>query len=154
MIRTLLIGAILTAFTGLAMAADPVIGAWQLNLAKSKFSPGPPPKSMTRTYAESAQGAVTLTINTTSAEGKTGSAAYTYKNDGKPYPVSGNADADMASVTTVTALKVDFKQIRAGATIATGVRTVSKDGKTLTVAQKGTHANGTPFDDVMVYDRQ
>jgi hypothetical protein len=24
----------------------------------------------------------------------------------------------------------------------------------LTVAQKGTHASGAPFDDVMVYDRQ
>jgi hypothetical protein len=154
MIRILLIGAILTAFTGMAMAADPVIGTWQLNLAKSKFSPGPAPKSMTRAYTESAQGAVTLTINTISAEGKTGTATYTYKNDGKPYPVSGNADADMASVTTVTASKANFKQMKVGATIATGVRTVSKDGKTLTVAQKGTHASGAPFDDVMVYDRQ
>jgi len=154
MIRALLIGAVLTALTGMAMAADPVLGTWQLNLVKSKFSPGPAPKSMTRTYEESAQGTVTLTINTTSAEGKTGSVTYPYKNDGKPYPVSGTADADMASVTTVTASKASFKQIRAGATIATGVRTVSNDGKTLTVAQKGTHASGAPFDDVMVYDRR
>jgi hypothetical protein len=137
MIRTLIIGAILTAATSIAMASDPLLGTWQLNLAKSKFSPGPAPKSMTRIYAESAQGTITLTINTTSADGKAGSASYTYKNDGKPYPVSGSADADMASVMTVGALKATFKQMRAGATIATGVRTVSKDAKTLTVAQKG-----------------
>jgi hypothetical protein len=31
---------------------------------------------------------------------------------------------------------------------------VSKDGKTLTFAQKGTHANGVKYDDVSVYDRQ
>jgi flagellar hook-associated protein FlgK len=154
MIRALLIGAILTAATGVAMAADPLFGTWQLNLAKSKFSPGPAPKSMTRTYADSAQGKITLTVNTISAEGKSATATYTYKNDGKPYPVSTNADADMAAVTPVDALTVNFKQIKAGATIATGVRTVSKDGKTLTVAQKGTHADGSPFDDVMVYDRQ
>jgi len=147
-------GAILTAATSVALAADPLFGTWQLNLAKSKFSPGPAPKSMTRTYAESAQGAITLTINAISADGKTGTATYAYMNDGKPYPVSGNADADMASVTPINALKAKFKQLRAGTTIATGVRTVSKDGKTLTVAQKGTHASGAPFDDVMVYDRQ
>jgi predicted lipoprotein with Yx(FWY)xxD motif len=154
MLRTLLIGAILTAATSIAAAADPLFGTWQLNLAKSKFSPGPAPKSMTRTYAASAQHTITLTINTTSADGKTGTTSYTYKNDGKTYPVSGNADADMASVTRVDALTANFKQIRTGAAIATGVRTVSKDGKTLTVAQKGTHASGTPFDDVLVYDRQ
>ena len=34
-----------------APAADPVIGTWQLNVAKSKFSPGPAPKSDARTYA-------------------------------------------------------------------------------------------------------
>jgi len=154
MIRVLLIGAILTAATSIAAAADPLFGTWQLNLAKSKFSPGPAPKSMARTYAESAQGTITLTTTTTSADGKTGTATYTYKSDGKAYPVSGSADADMAAVTRVNSLTANFKQMRTGATIATGVRTLSKDGKTLTVAQKGTHASGAPFDDVMVYDRQ
>jgi hypothetical protein len=154
MIRTLLMGVILTAATGIAVAADPVFATWQLNLAKSKFSPGPAPTSMTRTYAESAQGMVTLTMKSTSADGKSSTGTYTYKEDGKPYPVSGNPDADTAAVTRVDALTVNFKQMRAGATIATGVRTVSKDGKSLTVAQKGTHASGAPFDDVMAFDRQ
>jgi hypothetical protein len=154
MIRALLIGAIFMAAASVAAAADPLFGTWQLNLAKSKFSPGPAPKSMTRIYADSAQGKITLTINATSADGKSSTVTYTYKNDGKPYPVSSNADADMAAVTPVDAFTVNFKQIRAGATIATGVRTVSKDGKRLTVAQKGTHADGSPFDDVMIYDRQ
>ena len=154
MIRALLIGVVLATVTGIATAADPVFGAWQLNLSKSKFSPGPVPKSMTRTYAESAGGTITLTMKSMSADGKSSTGTYTYKEDGKPYAVSGNPDADMASVTRVDALTVNFKQMRAGATIATGVRTVSKDGKTLTVAQKGTHANGAPFDDSMVFDRQ
>jgi hypothetical protein len=154
MIRALLMGAILAAATSVALAEDPLFGTWQLNLEKSKFSPGPAPKTMTRTYAESAQGTITLTTNATSVDGKTGTATYTYKNDGKPYPVSGSADADMAAVTRVDALTANFKQMRAGATIATGVRTLSKDGKTLTVSQKGTHASGAPFDDVMVYDRE
>jgi len=27
--------------------SDPFLGVWQLNVAKSKYSPGPPPKSQT-----------------------------------------------------------------------------------------------------------
>ena len=42
----------------------------------------------------------------------------------------------------------------AGKTVGTGVRRVSKDGKTLTFGQKGTHADGTKYHDVLVYDRQ
>jgi flagellar hook-associated protein FlgK len=154
MIRAMLVAVCLMVATSVAVAGDPLFASWQLNLAKSKFSPGPAPRNMTRTYAEAAQGAISLTINATTADGKSGTVTYTYKNDGKPYPVSSTPDADMASVTPVNAWTVNFKQIRAGAIIATGVRTLSKDGKTLTVAQKGTHANGEPFDDVMVYDRQ
>ena len=37
---------------GLVIAqSDPFVGTWKLNLAKSKFNPGPAPKSQTRTWA-------------------------------------------------------------------------------------------------------
>jgi hypothetical protein len=38
-----------------AYASDPLTGTWELNLEKSKFSPGPPPKSQTRTYEVTGQ---------------------------------------------------------------------------------------------------
>jgi hypothetical protein len=53
-----------------APAADPVIGNWQLNVAKSKFSPGPAPKSETRTYAARDQG-ITMTWKSVGADGAT-----------------------------------------------------------------------------------
>ena len=152
-LKTLFIGAILAVATGAALAADPVIATWKLNLAKSTFSPGPAPKSQTRSYAESPQG-TTVTIKTTAADGKESTATLTFKDDGKPYPVSGNPDFDMVSLTRVDALTFHSTQTKAGVTVGTGVRTVSKDGKTLTFAQKGTHANGAKYDDVSVYDRQ
>jgi uncharacterized ParB-like nuclease family protein len=152
-LKTLFVGAILMIGTGAALAADPVIGTWKLNVAKSTFSPGPALKSQIRSYAESAQG-TTLTIKTTAADGKESTATLTFKEDGKPYAVSGNPDFDMVSVTRVDALTVHSTQTKAGATVGTGVRTVSKDGKTLTFAQKGTHASGGKYDDVLVYDRQ
>jgi uncharacterized ParB-like nuclease family protein len=151
--KTLLVGAILAIVTGTALAADPVVGTWKLNVAKSTFSPGPAPKSQTRSYAESAQG-MTLTVKTIAADGKESTTTLTFKVDGKPYPASGNPDFDSVAVTRVDALTVHSIQTKAGANVGAAVRTVSKDGKTLTFAQKGTHATGQKYDDISVYDRQ
>src|ERR1700731_1080325 len=151
--KTLFVAAILAIGTGAAFAADTAVGTWKLNVAKSTFSPGPAPKSQTRTYAETPQG-ITLTIKTTAADGKESTATLTFKDDGRPYAVSGNPDFDMASVKRVDAMTVHSTQTKAGVTVGTGVRTVSKDGKTLTFSQKGTHAGGGKYDDVSVYDRQ
>lgn len=151
--KTLLAGAILAIGTGTALAADPVIGTWKLNPAKSTFTPGPAPQSQTRTYAESPQGIV-LTIKTTLADGKDSTQTLTFKEDGKPYSVTGNPDFDHVSVTRVDASTAHSTQLKGGETVGTGVRTVSKDGKTLTFAQKGVHAAGGKYDNVSVYDRQ
>jgi hypothetical protein len=152
-IKSLFIGAILAMCAGTAFAADPAVGTWILNLAKSTFSPGPAPKAQTRTYAESAQGLV-LTLKTTAADGKETTATSTFKDDGKPSPLSGNPDYDMVSVTRVDPLTIRSTQTKGGAVVGSAVRTVSKDGKTLTFKQTGTHANGVKFDNTSVYDRQ
>jgi hypothetical protein len=152
-IKTLVVGAIFAIGTSAASAADAVIGTWKLNVAKSTFSPGPALKSQTRTYAESAQGIV-LTLKTVAADGKESTATLTFKDDGKPYAVSGNPDFDTVSVRRVDALTVNSTQMKAGVNVGTGVRSVSKDGKTLTFAQKGTHVGGAKYDDMLMYDRQ
>jgi hypothetical protein len=151
--KTLVVGAILALGTGTVLAADAAVGTWKLNLAKSTFSPGPAPKSQTRTYVESAQG-LTVTIKTTAADGKESTSTLTFNEDGRPYPESGNPDIDMVSVKRVDAFTAHATQMKAGATVSTAVRTVSKDGKTLTFDQEGTHVNGVKYHNVLVYDRQ
>ena len=152
-IKTLIVGAILALGTSTATAADAVIGTWKLNVAKSMFSPGPAPKSQMRIYAESAQG-IALTIQTVAADGKESTATLTFKEDGKPYAMSGNPDFDTVSVKRVDALTTNSTQTKAGVNVGTGVRAVSKDGKTLTFSQKGTHTDGVKYSDTLVYDRQ
>jgi hypothetical protein len=155
--KTLFVGALLAVSAATVIAAppasDPAIGTWKLNLEKSKFSPGPGPKSQIRTYVETPQG-ITLTIKTTATDGKETTATLTFKDDGKPYAVTGNPDFDTVAITRTDAMSTHSTQTKAGATVGNGVRTVSKDGKTLTFVQKGTHANGTAYDDVSVFDRQ
>lgn len=151
--KTLLVGAVLTLGTSAALAADSAIGTWKLNLAKSTFSPGPAPKSQIRSYVESAQG-ITLTIKTVAADGKESTSTLSFKDDGKPYPVTGSPDFDTVSVTRVDALNVTSVQMKSGKAVGSGARAVSKDGKSLTFSAKLTDAKGVKHDDVSVYDRQ
>src|SRR5450755_3047506 len=104
--KSLLMGAAVVIAAGTALAADSVVGTWKLNLAKSTFSPGPAPKSQTRTYVESAQG-MTVTIKTTAADGKESTTTLVFKDDGKSYPVSGSPDFDAVSVKRVDALTLN-----------------------------------------------
>lgn len=87
---------------------------------------------------------------TQGADGKQSTTTLTFKADGKPYPVS---DFDMVSVTREDPFTVHSNQTKGGALVSSSVRTVSKDGKTLTYKQRGTHAGGGKYDDVSVYDR-
>jgi hypothetical protein len=43
---------------------------------------------------------------------------------------------------------------RGGKEVGTVHRVVSADGKTLTVNNKGTHADGKAYDDSLVFDQQ
>src|SRR5262249_35477092 len=53
LLRASVAATLIVAFLGVhsfSQAPDPLIGTWVLNVAKSKYSPGPAPKSETRTY--------------------------------------------------------------------------------------------------------
>lgn len=145
--------AAMLAFTSVAVAADPVVGTWQLNLAKSKFSPGPAPKSDTRTYAEGADG-TTMTWKSVSADGKEIHVKSTFKTDGKDYPITGTPNFDTLTLKQVDSHTVHSTQKKAGKVVGETTRTVSKDGKELKLASKGTGADGVGYDNVMVYDRK
>jgi hypothetical protein len=138
---------------GTAIAADPVTGSWKLDVAKSKFNPGPAPTSATRVYSESSDG-VTLVGTTVTADGRQATLHVTYKADGKTYPVTDNPDADSITATSVNDRTWNFTLKKAGKITYTVHRVVSPDGKTLSVHNKGTHAGGAPFDDTLIFERQ
>ncbi len=142
----------LVAFAGVVSAADPVIGSWQINLAKSKFHPGPAPKADTRTYAATADG-TSMTWKVTMADGKEVVVQSTFKTDGKDYPITGTPNFDTLSLKQVDSNTVESEQKLGGKVIGKTKRTVSSDGKTLTLKSKGTGADGKAYDNEMVYDR-
>jgi len=152
LLQTLGLAAML-AFTTVASAANPVVGTWQLNLTKSKFSPGPAPKSETRTYTESADG-INMTWTSVAADGKSVNVKSTFKTDGKDYPVTGSSNFDTLTLKQVDSHTVHSVQKKGGKVVGETTRTVSKDGRVLTLASKGTSADGVAYDNVLVYDRK
>jgi hypothetical protein len=95
-----------------------------------------------------------LTVTTTGADGKQSTTTLTFKEDGKPYPATGNPDFDSISVKRISARTASSVQLKVGIKVGTGLRRVSKDGKTLTFKQSGTDSSGAKYDNVAVYDRQ
>jgi len=155
--RTLAFGAVLTLAVPVmrvsAQAADPASGTWELNLAKSKFSPGPAPKSLTRTY-EVTGADVKYSLKGMDAEGKPILVEYSAKYDGKDYPVTGSPDFDAISFKRVDGGATEATLKKGGKVVQTSKRAVSKDGKTLTLTTTGTNAKGQTINNVSVFDKR
>ena len=156
LLRATTLGAVIVALSGIQLAAqgaDPLVGTWELNVAKSKYSPGPAPKSETRTYVVAGPD-IKATSKGIDSDGKPTSAEWTINYDGKDRPQTGNPDADMLSLKRIDSHTAEFTQKKAGKVVITGTRTISKDGKTMTLTTKGTDARGQTINDVEVFEKQ
>jgi hypothetical protein len=127
-------------------------GTWTLNVAKSKFNPGPAPKSMTLTYAV-APGGLKIAAHVVPAEGPDQHWEMTYKSDGKDYPVTGNPNADSISHQGMQDGRTQSTFKKGGKVTAVNLRTLSADGKTLTIESKGTDDKGQPMHNVQVFEK-
>jgi hypothetical protein len=154
MTMTLLALAIAVAIPQIGLAqSDPWVGTWQLNLAKSKYSPGPPPKSSTVTVEAMGQNHK-LTVVTTDAEGKQTSVENTRIYDGMSHPVTGNPGYDAGSFTRVDAFTIIISYTKAGKLVRTATNVLSLDGKAITATNAGTDANGRPINIIAIYDKK
>jgi hypothetical protein len=154
-VSTLLAGLALWVNPGgaLAQGADPLLGTWKMNPAKSRYDPGPAPRSVTVTFAPAGDG-VKVTADEVDADGKARQTEYTVKYDGKDYPIKGAANADTVAVKRIDANTTERTDKKGGKVVATFQRKVSTDGKTLTVTLTGTNAQGKPVNNAVVLDRQ
>ncbi|MER8646407.1 hypothetical protein [Mesorhizobium sp. M1252] len=141
-------------------ALDPVIGAWKLNLAKSKFINEPTPfsyKSATRTYTQDSEGLVTGTVNAVLPDGSLFSEQSIFKSpeDGVYYPHGGNALIDTFAEERVNnGYTVVLTAKKGNQVTGAGTRTISPDGKVLTMTFIYLDANGVMRGHVAAYDRQ
>ena len=155
--RTLVIGISTMGLATIALPAAQIknvhIGTWNLNVAKSRFDPGPPFQSQVLRF-EDWEGGLKATADAVDAKGQKGHLEFAAKFDGKPYPFTGNPDGDMLTLKRVDDHTIETAWTLQGKPTMTARGTVSADGKTRTVTYTGTNAAGQKVNQTLVYDRK
>ena len=107
--------------------ADMFSGTWKVKLAKSKYSPGPPPKSNMQKI-EPVEGGMRVVTDGENSEGKKTHNDYTVKFDGKDYPEHPMLDGkpNLNGADTISVKKIDDNTYEA---------TTKQKGKVLTVTK-------------------
>ena len=142
------------AFGAVAFAADNNVGTWKLNVAKSSFSPGPAPKSQTLKIEAWGDDGLKYSADGVGPDGKPTHAEFQAKFDGKDVPFKGNPDSDTLAYKRIDANTLQATTKLKGKATITAKVVVSKDGKTRTVTQTGTDAQGRTVKSVFVYEKQ
>lgn len=155
--RLVLTLVLLTVLPALDLAAQAklenphLIGVWRLDLEKSRYSPGPPPAGEVRTYTRDQEG-VAGKIERRYRDGRVDVIEYRagYDHD---YPVSGTRLYDMARFRRVDDSTTEGVLSHAGKIYGYSRRTISPDGKTLTITFRRTEP-GDMVNNVAVYQKQ
>ena len=158
-VRTgILILAMLVVSAALWAADDPMMGSWKLNVAKSKYNPGPAPSPSAspniNKYEPSGNDGMKLTVDGVDAQGKPTHSEYSAQYDGKDYPWKGSTSFDAVALKRIDAYTSLTISKKGGKVVRLMIRTASKDGKTHTADQFGVDAQGKPYHNIVVYDKQ
>lgn len=145
--------AVVVAFSAPSFAQNP-IGVWKLNAAKSKFSPGPAPKSSTITITSVAGGSFRSINETVPATGAATKSDVTFKFDGKDNKMTGNPNADTQAYTRVDDRHYTVTTKKGGKVMQTSKIELAADGKSRTNTQTGTDAQGKAINNSIFYDKQ
>ena len=135
--------------------SDAHVGTWELNLEKSSFDPGPPPRRQTLFYKAEGRG-LTALLQGVDAAGKPiplnpDNLAITF--DGRDHPTT-RVNYDSSAWTRISPNKYIVYRKRAGKIVLTSENVVSADGRTMTITTKGVGEDGRPINNVRVYEKQ
>ena len=129
-------------------AADPFLGTWKLNIAKSNFEPGPAPRAATVTWSTSA-GGTEIRTEGTRADGRAMHESYAAVYDGIQHKRPGPWNFDAVINRQVSDNKREDIFLKNGKTVGRSTLVVSVDGKVLTNTW-----NYGDLRDVRVYDKE
>ncbi len=134
------------------LAADANVGTWKLNEAKSKIPPGATKNTMVVYTADGDK--YKCVVTGVDGSGKPTRNEWTGKFDGKPYPVTGDANSDMRSMQKIDNDHYKITTQKGGKTAMTGTVAFSNGGKTRTLTLDGTDASGKKTSATFVYEKQ
>lgn len=127
-----------------------LIGTWRLNVAKSRYSPGPPLRSETRVYSKQTDG-VKGVVSRVYGDGRSEKFEY-MANFGNDMMVTGIPEYDSVTLRKVDELTSDAVLSHAGTVYGVARRVIAPDGKTMTITFDR-KSSETPVHNVAVYDK-
>ena len=130
---------------------DPIIGIWQLNVAKSTYHPGPGPISETRTYKRGANG-VEGTIQRRFANGRSERIEYVAEYD-REYPVSGTEEYDHILLKRIDERSAQAVLSHAGRVYGVARRVIAPSGSSMTITLKRESSTGPAVLNTAVYEK-
>src|SRR5689334_22555652 len=143
------LAAALLASVVLAAQADqnnPFTGTWKLNVAKSKISPGPAPKSETVMIAPDRR----VSVETVDADGKTINWSYN-PAENTAVPIEGMENSTVMEKLSGNTVDHTWKM---GNGTETGHGVVSKNRKTMKYTLSGTNSQGQTVHGVYIFEKQ
>jgi hypothetical protein len=140
------------------LAADPFLGTWKLNVGKSKPAPAPTGmavKEETIVIAE-ITGRHDVIVTATQENGSAISARYSHPAKGGTVTYSGQpaGTSEVVVVNRPNDSTLEFVRTRDRKVVTTNHVTVSANGKTMLVDEKGVDAQGKPVQSLYVLDKQ
>jgi len=133
-------------------AADPYVGTWKMDAAKTKFKLGTAPKEQTVTITDAGSD-TNVAIAGTAADGTKIALSYTIPTAGGTGKIESPLYDGIASKFMGPNERVVLYQ-KNNITIYTAHSKVSADGNFLSVQTKGMNLSGKHVDATVVYDKQ
>jgi hypothetical protein len=131
---------------------DLFLGTWKLKAEGSQYHFGDPPKS--GVYTIEAEGdAYLITMEWVSADGSSYNLSYRSIPDGVDYPYENPVIAEAVSMTRIDEYTLDSTSKSGGQIISHARRTLSEDGRTMTVTQSGIGPNGEEYTNLSIYEK-
>jgi len=145
--------ALLAQASAVAHALDAWFGTWTLNIAKSTYTPGPPPYARAQYVIEPWKDGVKVTYDMVYPRGGTTHWEWSGTFDGQPYPLQG-----IDEYVTYAYQRVDDRTYNVVVRIddrPAGVSrvTLSPDAKTITTVTTGRDASGRAVTTTTVYQK-
>jgi hypothetical protein len=134
-------------------SADSQVGTWIINIGKSQFPGGRPPKRQVTTI-EAVDGGVKNVTDIVDAEGKTIHYEFTALYDGKDYPVKGDPVRDSVSIKKADDYTFEVTNKKSGSVVNTVRAAYARDGKSRTMTTTSVSARGEKTTTSTVWDRK
>jgi len=147
---------VLAAVATVAMAADPWVGTWKLNPAKSKAPGGRLPHPSSTNVIEFQGETMHMMVDQTDATGNLQHMEYTAAFDGKEYPVKVSPPGSKPYTISFKRINPRTREyvLNMGGITIKGRDVISEDGKTFSRIIDGKDAEGNDTSIVQFFEKQ